>query len=149
MSTKARFTTTTILNRTILNRTKGGLCFAPLVAILEHPQQEVRKHRQARVHCQFRLRSACAIEQCICALRSLAAMAQSLTHQSSNLPTQMLVTRTSNDPAVQSFNKYTVYDIQNYFGPQLTNQASSSQVQYQIGEIARDRSVPVRKPRRA
>ena len=31
MSTKARFTTTTRLNRT-----KGGLCFAPLVAILEH-----------------------------------------------------------------------------------------------------------------
>ena len=105
MTTKARFTTTTRLNRT-----KGGLCCAPLEAILGYPQQEVRKHRQARVHCQFSLHSACCvIEQCIRGHRTSSAMVQSLTHQSSNLPSQMPVTRTSNDPAVQYFNKYTVY----------------------------------------
>lgn len=87
------------------------------------------------------LSSAAAIEQ---------TSAQSFTHQSSHLPLQLPVNRTFNDPAVQHFNNCTV-NIQNYFGPQSTNQAtsSSSRVECQIGEIAKSPSIPLRKRRRA
>ena len=38
-------------------KAKGGLCRTLLVTILQHPQQqEVQKHRRARVPCQFLLR---------------------------------------------------------------------------------------------
>ena len=61
---------------------------------------------------------------------------------------QMPVSRSANDPAAQHFNNCTV-NIQNYFGPQSTNQASSSRVECHIGEIPRSPSVSVRKRRRA
>ena len=65
-------------------------------------------------------------------------------HQYSNV--QSPITRT-NDPAVQQFHNCTV-NIQNYFGPQSTNQASSSRVECQIGEITSP-SIPRRKRKRA
>ena len=49
--------------------------------------------------------------------------------------------------AVQHFNNCTV-NIQNYFAPQSTNQASSSRVECQIGEL-RSLTIPLRKRRRA
>ena len=72
------------------------------------------------------------------------ASAYSLAHQYSNL--QSPITRT-NDPAVQQFHNCTV-NIQNYFGPQSTNQTSSSRVEVQIGEITSP-SIPRRKGKRA
>ena len=72
------------------------------------------------------------------------APATSLAHQYSNV--QSPITRT-NDPAVQQFHNCTV-NIQNYFGPQSTNQASSSRVECQIGEITSP-SIPRRKRKRA
>lgn len=74
--------------------------------------------------------------------------AQLFAHQSSHPPPQMPVTRTFSDPAVQHFNNCTV-NIQNYFAPQSTNQASSSRVECQIGDLARSPSIPLRKRRRA
>ena len=61
---------------------------------------------------------------------------------------QIPVSRSANDPAAQHFNNCTV-NTQNYFGPQSTNQASSSREECQIGEIPRSPSVSVRKRRRA
>ena len=72
------------------------------------------------------------------------ASAYSLAHQYSNV--QSPITRT-NDPAVQQFHNCTV-NIQNYFGPQSTNQASSSRVECQIGEITSP-SIPRWKRKRA
>ena len=73
-------------------------------------------------------------------LSSAAAFAQTSvplpTYQTSLLPSQMPVSLSANDPAAQHFNNCTV-NIQNYFGPQSTNLASSSRVECQIGEIAR------------
>ena len=85
------------------------------------------------------LSSAAAIEQ---------TSAQSFTHQLSHLPLQLPVNRIFNDPAVQHFNNCPM-NIQNYFGPQSTNQASSSRMERQIGEIAKSSSIPLRKRRRA
>ena len=81
-------------------------------------------------------------------LSSAAALAQTSvplpTRQTSLFPSQMPVSRSANDPAAQNFNNCTV-NIQNYFGLQSTNQASSSRVERQIGEISTSPSVPVRK----
>ena len=79
---------------------------------------------------------------------SSAAAVPLPTHQTSLFSSQMPVSRSTNDPAAQHFNNCTV-NIQNYFGPQSTNQASSSRVECQIGEIPRSPSVSVRKRRRA
>ena len=79
---------------------------------------------------------------------SSAAAVPLPTHQTSLLSTQMPVSRSANDPAAQHFNNCTV-NIQNYFGPQSTNQASSLGVECQIGEIPRNPRVSVRKRRRA
>ena len=68
------------------------------------------------------------------------ASAYSLAHQYSNVLSP--VTRT-NDPAVQQFHNCTV-NIQNYFGPRSADQASSSRVECQIGEITSP-SIPRRK----
>ena len=80
-------------------------------------------------------------------LSSTAAVPQP-TYQTSLLSSQMPVSRSANDPAAQHFNNCTV-NIQNYFGPQSTNQASSSRVECQIGSIPKSPSVPVTKRRRA
>ena len=79
---------------------------------------------------------------------SSAAAVPLPTHQTSLLSSQMPVSRSANHPAAQHFNNCTA-NIQNYFGPQSTNQASSSRVECQIGEIPRSPSVSVRKRRRA
>ena len=70
------------------------------------------------------------------------------TYQTSLLSSQMPVSRSANGPAAQHFNNCTV-NIQNYFGPQSTNQASSSRVECQISEIPKSPSVSVTKRRRA
>ena len=80
-------------------------------------------------------------------LSSTAAVPQP-TYQTSLLSSQMPVSRTANDPAAQHCNNCTV-NIQNYFRPQSTNQASSSRVECQIGSIPKSPSVPVTKRRRA
>lgn len=67
------------------------------------------------------------------------------THQATHTPPQMPVTHTLNESAGHHFNNCTV-NIQNYFGSQSTNEASSSTVECQIGEFARS---PRRKRRRA
>ena len=110
-------------------------------------QQEVQKHRRVRVPCQFLLRQPLL---CFRAMHRRYRQ-QLLFHcplikrlSSSQIP----VSRSANDPAAQHFNNCTV-NIQNYFGPQSTNQASSSRVEYQIGEIPRRPSISVRKRRRA
>ena len=72
------------------------------------------------------------------------ASAYFLAHQYSNV--QSPITRT-NDPAVEQFRNCTV-NIQNYFGPQSTNQANSSRVECQIGEITSP-IIPRRKRKRA
>ena len=74
--------------------------------------------------------------------------AQFSTHQATHPPPQIPVTHTLNESAGHHFNNCTV-DLQNYFGPQSTNQASSSRVECQIGELARSPSIPRRKRRRA
>ena len=57
-------------------------------------------------------------------LLSSAAAVPLPTHQTSLFSSQMPVSRSTNDPAAQHFNNCTA-NIQNYFGPQSTNQASS------------------------
>ena len=74
--------------------------------------------------------------------------AQFSTHQATHPLPHMLVTHTLNESAGHHFNNCIV-NIQNYFGPQSTNQASSSRVACQIGELARSPSIPRRKRRRA
>ena len=67
------------------------------------------------------------------------------THQATHTPPQMPVAHTLNESAGHHFINCTV-KIQNYFGSQSTNKASSSTVECQIGEFARS---PRRKRRRA
>ena len=60
---------------------------------------------------------------------SSAAAVPLPTHQTSLLSSQIPVSRSANDQAAQHFNNCTV-NIQNYFGRQSTNQASSSRVEF-------------------
>ena len=70
------------------------------------------------------------------------------THQVTHPLPQMPVTHALNESAGHQFNNCIV-NIQNDFRPQSTNQASSSRVECQIGELARSPSFPRRKRRRA
>lgn len=80
-------------------------------------------------------RCCCAIEQICNVFINFAKC----SHQRSK--------RLFSRPSVQQFHNCTV-NIQNYFGPQSTNQASSSRVECQIGEMTSP-SIPRRKRKRA
>jgi len=118
--------TNTAIAETPPSSSSSSVLSSPVLAAVRVPSSSVSM-----------LSSAAAIKQ---------TSAQSFTHQSSHLPLQLPVNHTFNDPAVQHFNNCTV-NIQNYFGPQSTNQASSSSVECQIGEIAKSPSIPLRKRR--